>query len=288
MFIRFSTVMYDDVINLAEGLRQRLKLDHDDVQVWSTLHEVCLRMHCPAFSRDFYIKGVPVFVQWMMDTQEASLVTQILRHTYAYENDDEINYLMNMVYLLLEGEKPDIPGSVQLVQERRDWLVQGWSQLEEHISFSFESFVQFRLKGYRDCLERIVEKAIEEAKLEEEYQSFIDTLRQFVESRQYSDVTARIRFGEHCQLFSEDFRLKRTDFLLEDWPSSIYAYEPGNSRSVVMAALLSLNPQQLIVYGDEVGEPMIQTIRNVFQERAVLRAKGQFDEDTRQWHLKNA
>ena len=51
------------------------------------------------------------------------------------------------------------------------------------LSFSFSSYVRFRLRTYREMVAKLAEVAIDEYKLEQEYQMFIETLRQQVRSR---------------------------------------------------------------------------------------------------------
>ena len=51
------------------------------------------------------------------------------------------------------------------------------------LSFSFSSYIRFRLRTYREMVAKLAEVAIDEYKMEQEYQMFIETLRQQVSSR---------------------------------------------------------------------------------------------------------
>ncbi|TDQ39158.1 putative sporulation protein YtxC [Aureibacillus halotolerans] len=288
MVIRFSIQMSREAASLCSALctsihPSRVRVDH-----WATETEVCVRIECIDFNTDYRSMLVPVIVQWMSQTLEERLCIQIIREVFQYHNDDEINQIMHMVQLVMEGEKPGVPGCHSSVKQMIEKATDAWRVLDEHTSFCFDAFIQFRLRDYRKALQTIVEKAIDEKKLEEEYQEFIHTLRCYVEERRFSSTVARVVFDTHSQLYTEDFRPKQVEELLRAADVSVYPIDEKNDRSMTMAALLALNPQQLIVYGDEAEDALVATVVTIFQERAVLKSVHQFRTEADQWASKEA
>ena len=91
--------------------------------------------------------------------------------------------ILQLAHSIMEGEleglplnKDDTPREHYIIQELQAIC------LEENV-FSIRSFMTFRLAKYYERLRSYVEAAIDEYKMEQEYQTFIQSLRDYVMSK---------------------------------------------------------------------------------------------------------
>lgn len=86
---------------------------------------------------------------------------------------------MEIIYSVLEGQREELAVLIKANGEEAKIRDAVEEIFQDHVSFSFDSFLKFRLRPYLKMLESYVEIAIDEYKMEQEYQMFIQTLRDF-------------------------------------------------------------------------------------------------------------
>ena len=88
-------------------------------------------------------------------------------------NETKLIVFYNLRLRLLKGKEESISRSLCLAEEKH-WIKKGLHPiLTEKESFSFDSFTTFRLKSFYQSLEKYAMQAIDEYKLEQDYQNFI-------------------------------------------------------------------------------------------------------------------
>ena len=135
---------------------------------------------------------------------------------------------------------------------------------------SFSSFQKFRLHKYIDSLREYVEIAIEEYKMEQEYQSFVQSLRDYLAKKESKLSKLQIVFDQECLVYDEDKQLM-TENQLNKFIDKDFVYQhPMYIDKQLLAPLVSIAPDWLLLYTNNSFEGMVQTIQNIFEERVTI------------------
>lgn len=116
------------------------------------------------------------------------------------------------------------------------------------LSFSFSSYVRFRLRTYREMVAKLAEVAIDEYKLEQEYQMFIETLRQQVRSRKSRLSCVHLIFDESFIFYDDKGRRLKQEKLVQYIDEDLLKQKDVYIDTKVIAPLLSISPKNLFVY----------------------------------------
>ena len=154
------------------------------------------------------------FYEFIIKIKRDDWFKAILQEKYFFEDPEEQQHIMEIIYSVLEGQREDLAvlikenGEEPKIREAIDEIFQ------DHVSFSFDSFLKFRLRPYLKMLESYVEISIDEYKMEQEYQMFIQTLRDFLASREPRMDTLHLLFDEEITFFDEKFEeIKRGELV---------------------------------------------------------------------------
>lgn len=142
--------------------------------------------------------------------------------------------------------------------------------LEESRRLAVDGFIRFRLKGYHRFFSRLLDQAVREYRLEQEYQEFIELLRYFVSTQKTRiPVIHVLYFGKsRFHLMKED----GTPLRLKDVEGAVREFmEPTFSREdLIVSALLSTAPEIVVVHTRQREETIIRTVRKIFEGRIVF------------------
>ena len=110
-------------------------------------------------------------------------VKDILSELYFYKEEEEQENVLEIVCGMFKGERKELTSIVGEVDEKGiiKKAVSSLSRQEDPISF--DSFIKFRLKHYFKCLRGYIDMAIDEYKMEQEYQVFVQMLRDYIQNR---------------------------------------------------------------------------------------------------------
>jgi putative sporulation protein YtxC len=216
--------------------------------------------------------------EYIIESNEEKWLLEIIEKVFYYHEKDEQEQILAIAQSIIEGEKGDVPKVEYLLQREKIIKDALSSLLIPKNSFTYESFLKFRLKTYSELLVKYVEVAIDEYKLEQEYQEIIDQLRKKVNGRvplfekvHLVDDGKLALYNEHFYKLSEDELIRLLDklkFMKQDVPLD----------SLIIKSLVSFAPKEIIIYSNlpELGE--IHTIQNVFQERVKIMKVSDFRE----------
>ncbi|WP_207633522.1 sporulation protein YtxC [Escherichia coli] len=112
--------------------------------------------------------------------------------------------------------------------------------------------------------------AIDEYKMEQEYQMFIETLRQQVSSRKSRLSCVHLIFDESFIFYDDKGRRLKQEKLVQYIDEELLKQNDVYIDTKVIAPLLSISPKKIYLYTKEQDHNMIITLRNVFQERVQL------------------
>lgn len=208
--------------------------------------------------------------EYIIESNEEKWILDLIQRVFYYYEKDEQEQILEITQSIMEGEIGDVPKVENWVPREKlisDALA---SLLLPKTSFTYESVLKFRLKAYMEQLIKYVEIAIDEYKLEQEYQEIIDQLRKKVSGRvplfekvHLVDDGALHLYNEHFYKLSDEELtnlLDKLKFMKQDVPLD----------SLIIRSLISFAPKEIIIYSKmhDLGE--IHTIQNVFQERVKL------------------
>lgn len=210
-----------------------------------------------------------VFYSFLLEEKLSQVLEQIIKQKFYFNEQDEIDHILQFAASIIEGEKNR--SKEPLFSEEKHWIKKGLHPiLTEKKSFSFDSFTTFRLKSFYQSLERYAMQAIDEYKLEQDYQNFISILRDVLHKREprisYLHLVYRDAFHFYDHSFRKLERYEITDMIDRHLlsKSSIYI-DP-----VTLAPLLSIAPERLYIYTDDSEQGLIQTMKQIFEERTFI------------------
>lgn len=211
-----------------------------------------------------------VLTEYVIASKEEEMLLEFIRTRFYFQDRDEQEQILAITKSIIQGEKPDLPG-LRKVSSRKQVLFEAFCGfLVDGASFHYESFSRFRLKTYQECLQHYVEMAIDEYKLEQDYQDFIENLRRLLKRQESIIDTVHLVFNrefalydrQHERIDEQEVHDQLDPVLKRGWGMDI---EPS-----VLLTLIGMAPKTIFLYTDNVDAGMIQTIQNVFQERLIL------------------
>lgn len=140
------------------------------------------------------------------------------------------------------------------------------------VIFSVRSFQTFRLGRYYERLREYAEAAIDEYRMEQEYQNFIQSLRDYVTSNPPRMKKVRIVHDRAFTLWELRYLSEREQKKYID--RRFVREHPMYIDSHLLAPLISIAPETVELYTDKPEHMMSRTIQNVFQERVRLFSAG--------------
>ncbi|WP_157812135.1 putative sporulation protein YtxC [Alteribacter populi] len=199
-----------------------------------------------------------------------SWLEDVVRNHFYYQEVNESNEIVALAWDIIADEHPDIQLEDNLSFLQRQLHLLFCEILNETSKFSYESFIQFRLRKLRKGLIEAVEVAIDEYKMEQEYQTMVESCRQY--------------------LAQESPKIKAVHVVLSDQPVSIYDHSwnrftlpeilrmlddrvafdgtlPVSER--IISPLVSMAPRKVFLHDSkEVEEgPVVRTLLAIFEER---------------------
>ncbi|MED3994310.1 sporulation protein YtxC [Peribacillus frigoritolerans] len=209
------------------------------------------------------------FHSFLLEEKTLPVLEQIIVGKFFYREREEIEAIIEIASSIIEAERARNQDGAFSTEKR---LIEEGLQsiLAGKVSFSFDSFTTFRLKSFQHTLEKYVVKAIDEYKLEQDYQNFIATLRDCLQGQESKlrklHLVNRDGFHFYDQKFSKLDRPKINSMI----DRRLLAKSSLFLDTVILAPLLSIAPESLCIYTDDKEEGLIQTISRIFEERATI------------------
>jgi putative sporulation protein YtxC len=221
---------------------------------------------------------IPAITRFILRFVEDRLLLSIISGTFYFQDKEEQQQILQLAHSFLDGERYDYRKGKQPFVSRETLIREALEQfLKDGLSFSFSSFITFRLKSYMERLQHYVELAIDEYKLEQEYQNFVQTLRDCVAARPPKLSQIHLVHQPPSFLFYDEKLREITAGELKQWiDRNLIVSQPMYIDSSVLAPLVSIAPDTIYLYTDHIDDGMVQTIQNVFQERIRLYSRNDF------------
>ncbi len=216
-----------------------------------------------------------VFAEYIIATFEPKWLHDMLTNHFYYEDKNEIHDIISLFYFIMEGKHAELP-NVKTIPSREALIEDAVRSLLEdsfrkELSFSFDSFLKFRIKAYRECIAAYLEMAIDEYKLEQDYQSFIENLRSFLHRKKPMIDILHIVYTNKPTFFDERFQLIDEEKIAKAISNTGYFLQQSVIESTLLQPLLTFAPKEVHLYVDSDLTGLLYTLKNIFQERLIIR-----------------
>lgn len=244
--------------------------DNENILLLEDRHMVKILKSSETSSFSAHVKKA--FFEFITQIKRDEWLRVILTDHYYYEDSEEQQHIMEIIYSVLEGQREDLATMLKdtwaepLIKEAVDQIFQ------ENASFSFDSFFKFRLRPYIQMLERYVEISIDEYKMEQEYQMFVQMLREFLVNREPKMNTLHLLFDEEISFYNEGLEEIKRGELTRMIDRKLLVNHPVYVDSASIAPLLSLAPTTIFLYTSQPDDPLIRTIKSIFEERVTIKS----------------
>ncbi|PFW17288.1 putative sporulation protein YtxC [Bacillus cereus] len=274
----------NDAAHVYRQLTKRTESLYKETSVYLDGQKVII--HIPLCESNYIEKILlPVLLYFIMNVKQNEWIHTILKEKFFYEEQEECHQILHMAQEILKERRKGVAHDLTrhkfetyIMSSLNDWLC-------DPLSFSFSSYVRFRLRTYREMVARLAEVAIDEYKMEQEYQMFIETLRQQVSGRKSRLSCVHLIFDESFIFYDDKGRRLKQERLVQYIDEELLKQKDVYIDTKVIAPLLSISPKKVYLYTKEQDHNMIVTLRNVFQERVQLHGLHEFERNVK--NLKN-
>lgn len=220
---------------------------------------------------------IPTLTNYILKVKEDQLMLAIISNFFYYHDYEEQQQIISLAHSISEGEISGIP-DLHKVIARKNLIEQALEDfLNRTVSFSLESFIKFRLKAYYEILFQLIETAIDEYKMEQEYQSFIQTLRELLVKRESKLVCLHLLYQDQIfRFFNENFTELTPEEIKLLLDRKLIVHQPIYIDSSIIVPLVSIAPKVIHLYSNDVDHNIIQSILNIFQERVKIFSRKEF------------
>lgn len=218
---------------------------------------------------------VPTLVQFILLQKEDKWIQSILHTSFFYEEVEQ-QQIIPIAQSLLRGTRRSVPNQKKIRKSKQLITNAIIQYVKDGISFSFDSFITFRLKEYNKQLAYVCEIAIDEYKLENEYQNLIENLRQQVLKSDSLIPNVHIVYDGKFSVY-DHLLLPISKELLKEYGKGVKNREYIDNELIVPLAAIA--PKIIHLYTATVDLALIVTLQNIFQERVHIHTLQDFTQE---------
>ncbi|MCJ7839762.1 putative sporulation protein YtxC [Lederbergia sp. NSJ-179] len=228
----------------------------------------------PIFSnKDQYVSAL---IQYIQKVKRNEWVDYVLQKNYKYENEDERHDIIEIVTQMFNGERKELTALTGVIEEEiliKEAVV---DLLDFKGAVAFDSFLKFRLREYFKHVTTYLGVAIDEYKMEQDYQVFVQTLRDYLQGRHTKQSIVHLILERPVTFYDdalEEMTQEKINALLDP---RLLSNHPVYVDSAVIAPLLSMAPNKIFLYTEDEDQPLIRTLKNIFEERMTIFSSSYF------------
>lgn len=142
---------------------------------------------------------------------------------------------------------------------------------EMHTELNLDGFMKFRMASYKNELREVVEYALDEYILDQQYEEFITLLKYFVQLQETKiDVVHLVQQdGSSFELCDESMRPLELKHEHDRIVAEMLETEI-NIEDIVISSLISASPQKIMIHAKHHDYQVIRTVKTIFGDRAQL------------------
>lgn len=203
---------------------------------------------------------IPTLVEMVSQVKEKKMLDKLLQEKFFFTDKMERDEILKIASTVMREGHPMLRNIVFFRQKRiiSKALHKFFSEIPN--TFSLDAFLQFRLRAYEEYLLKVVECALDEYKLEQEYQSYIDSLRESIKEAKSVTPVIHLHHSKVFKLYDEH----------------MHFISVCTEKEKIIEQLVQLAPQEIHLYTRFIDHPMVVTILNIFQESVKLKHHREF------------
>ncbi|MCU9594465.1 putative sporulation protein YtxC [Caldibacillus thermolactis] len=251
------------------------KSDSNMIQVQKGFHDLTIQMDDQNREKGLLIIHKQL-KKLIMHKKRVDWCKRVIQEEFFYTDEDEQMQIINILFSILDGKRKDLTVDMNHEQEERQ-IDHALNELLFHNrSFSFDAFVMFRLRTYLEKLSSYIETAIDEYKMEQDYQAFIHYLRSFLMNRKPQMKTIYLVHDDGFTFFNEQKQLMKRSELNKRIDRKLLSDHPVYVDSITIAPLISIAPEHIYLFTDHPDFGIIQTLKNIFEEKITILSLREF------------
>lgn len=218
------------------------------------------------------IKLADIITEFIIDTYEKNIIKKILCNDYPYFSTSEKDTIISKALNLLHAENNDIV-KILISLKRRFLIKQSvLNFLSGNSTMNLSGFIHFRLTEYKKLLSELIEKVINDFKLQNEYKEFIAMLKFFVDTQKNRAPKLHIIFeknGEYTLL--NEYNKNITTECFKDFIKEKQTHSLSN-EDLLISSLITLAPKKLIIHlaTPHYNKKILSTIEQIFVNKVTL------------------
>ncbi|WP_226036553.1 sporulation protein YtxC [Aquibacillus saliphilus] len=198
--------------------------------------------------------------------REMNWIKYTIKHCFYYQNKEEILRIIELTQSIIVGGNSNF-SEIAKNNKPRTVLLNLFETYSNELIIHFDSIINFRFQSYRNDLIDVVGLAIDEFKREEEYQTFVESLRKFIMIKEPKYSTVHVTQGHDFTFYRSDgspFSTLELKTIINGAPLYIVGLD---EEELNLTPLLAMIPEEIIIYGNHPSEAKTLTIINIFQEK---------------------
>ncbi|MFS0647052.1 putative sporulation protein YtxC [Siminovitchia sp. 179-K 8D1 HS] len=210
---------------------------------------------------------VEALTEFIIHVKRAEFLDQILVNRFYYENEEERLQIIEIVNAMCLGKREELTALTAKMNEHSIVKQAVASVFETDDAVLLESLLTFRLKDYYEALTQYLHVAIDEYKMEQDYQMFVNMLRDYLNKQKPKKKLVHLSLTDPVCFYDEDSKEMTRDEVMELVDRRLLFNHPVYIDSAVIAPLLSIAPKKIFLYTDSEEKAIIRTLLNIFEER---------------------
>ncbi len=199
-------------------------------------------------------------------------IEECLRESFHYKDQFEIDEIVQHGRDLFYNPKSSIPLKTSFITWQNEMFDLYYQLIRNTIRFSYDSFLKFRLREQKEQIVEIVEKAIDEYKMEHDYQEMLNTCRLYLKNNVPKLPTIHLYLDDEVSIVDDSHGEKISADKISRWlPPELNFEAPLPINERVIGPIVTIAPEKLFVYPSKSQEGLLQTLLLIFEERIEIR-----------------
>src|SRR5699024_3942852 len=173
---------------------------------------------------------------------------------YYYYYFDEINTILSFAAQMLLTDQYE---EVSFLSDLRLTMKRYFSLEEDQDDFDYDQQKQLFFKQAGWLIDEVTARAIDEKKQDEQYQIFLESLRQYVKKQEFGPLCLVRWQSNKIEIYrgnGHKYTREEIEECLLEAPIHIYQFVEDEEQ---ISPFLALNPQQILIYPEEDNDPVL-------------------------------
>lgn len=218
------------------------------------------------------LKLAETLTEYIIDYEENNILKSLLTHDYLLLNKCEKLHILEEACNLINKNENDFIKTLILLKRRFLIKQNILEYLNENSTLDIDGFVTFRLSAYKKMLSELIQKVIEDLKVQQEYKEFINMLKFFVETQKNRSSKIHIVFEKNGEYTLFDANNK--DITKQCFSEFTEAKEQNNlnNEDVLISSLITLAPKKVFLHfeTENFNKKIVHTIEQIFENKVFV------------------